>query len=92
MLITDISKFSEVETAVGAQHAKSKFHFPIDKKTLRERANLALQKKHQYPNFPLPEILKDVLSDIHFSERRAYSSAICKMFSDRSPQHHKVSA
>ena len=92
MLITDISKFSEVETAVGAQHAKRKFHFPIDKKTLRERANLALQRNHQYPNIPPPEILKDVLSDIHFSERKAYISAICKMFSDRSPRHHKASA
>ena len=82
-MFTDISKFSEVETAVGADYARRKFHFPIDKRTLRERANLALQKNHQRPNLPLLEILKDVLSDIHFSERGAYASGIGKMFGDR---------
>ena len=85
-----ISTFSEVETAEGALHAKGKFHFPIDKKTLKQRADMALRKQHDCPKLSFQEIMQIVLSDIDFSERRAYASGIGKMFNNRN--HHHVPA
>ena len=90
-MVKEDLNFSEIQTAEGALHAKREFHFPIDKPTLKARANMALRKQHEHPHRSLPEILKEVLSDIHRSEWNAYASAIGKMFNIRK-NHHKVSA
>lgn len=85
-MVKEDLNFSEIQTAEGALHAYKKFHFRIDKPTLKKRADMALKKQHDYPTLSFQEIMRFVLSDIDFSERRAYASGIGKMFSIRS--HH----
>lgn len=87
-----IIKFSESAAAEGALHAKRKHHFPIDKATLKTRADLALKKQHEFPLLSFQDIMKEVLSDIDFNERKAYACGISKMFRGRVLHHHKVSA
>ncbi len=82
-----ISTFSESDAAKGALHAKEKFHFPIDKPTLKKKADMALRKQHECPKLSFQEIMRIVLSDIDFSERRAYASGIGKMFNTRNHPH-----
>ena len=91
-MVKESIKFSEVEAAVGADYARRKHHFPIDKPTLRKRADLVLKKMNEYPHLRPQEFFGEVLSDIHFSERGAYTSGICKMLSERNPDHHKIPA
>jgi hypothetical protein len=80
------------EAALGVSFVRRRFHFAIDGNYLRKYADLALKQKHENPRILLPDILKEILRGVDYSERRAYFSAIGKMFSERNIQYHKVSA
>lgn len=83
-MVTKTENFSDAEAAVGVSYARRRFHFGIDRNSLRKYANLALAKKHQNMRILIPDILKEVLRDVDFAERGAYSVGIGKMFSERS--------
>ncbi|MDO8742121.1 MAG: hypothetical protein Q7J45_01095 [bacterium] len=86
-MVKEDPKFSEIDVAEGWLFSKRKHHFPIDKPTLKKRAEMALKRQHDCPTLSFQEIMRIVLSDIDFSERRAYASGIGKMFSIRNHQH-----
>lgn len=91
-MVTKIEQFSVEEATLGVSFVRRRFHFAIDGGYLRRYADLALKKKHENPRILLPNILKELLLDIEYAERRAYFSAIGKMFSERNIQYHKISA
>ena len=84
--------FSDDEIAVGIDYSYSKFGFVLDKRFLCQRADLALEKKKEFPDRSVPSIANMVLLDVGFQERQAYKAAIGKMFSARSSarrrRHH----
>jgi hypothetical protein len=88
-----IQDFSDAEALVGVSYAKRRFHFAIDHNYLRKYANLALVKNHENYRRLIPDILKEILQGVDYSERKAYFVGICKMFSERSTFHRgKISA
>ncbi|MDP2651615.1 MAG: hypothetical protein Q8O94_00565 [bacterium] len=79
--------FSEKEVTDAIRYSHAKYGFEVDARTLRQTADLVLEKIQRDPREKVLFLLREMLLGIRFEERGAYAAAISKMFSERSSVH-----
>ena len=77
--------FSDSEINGGIRYSRSIHGFEVDKRFLRGSANLVLERVGRDPHQKFHAVCMEILQEVRdYQERRAYATAIAKMFSERS--------